>query len=141
MGNILNGAEHGETLRGVMNRIYNGIFSGELPLEAFFAPEYRQISDGKTLTYQQFASHVQHVRASVAQIAIEVDDAARDGDLIADRHTVRITHADGRKAVLEVYAFARLKDDRVVELNEVSRVVLGDRSVQSLASDLPERPL
>jgi hypothetical protein len=70
----------------------------------------------------------------VAKGAIEVLEALRDGDRIADRRRVTVTKRDGTTSQLEVYLFGELaRDGRLRRVDEVSRGSAGDEADSALA--------
>jgi hypothetical protein len=115
-------------------------FGGEdsHPLEAtidrYFAPDYQQRTDGELVDRDGFAAHIKVLRGLVAHGEVEVLEALRDGDRIADRHRISVTKRDGTVSQLEIYLFGELAaDGRLRRVDEVSRVVAGAEGDASLA--------
>jgi hypothetical protein len=110
----------------------------EHPLQAtvdrYFTADYQQRTDGELADRDGFAAHIQAVRGLAAAGRIEVLEAVRDGSRIADRHRVTVTKRDGTVSELEVYLFGELAaDGRLCRVEEISRVVRGDRGDATLA--------
>lgn len=111
---------------------------GSHPLQAtidrYFTPDYQQRTDGELVDRDGFAAHIKVLRELVAHGEVEVVDALRDGDRIADRHLVSVTKHDGTASQLEVYLFGELAPDgRLRRVDEISRVVTGGEADASLA--------
>ncbi len=95
-------------------------------VDRYFAPDYRQRVDGETLTRAEFVDHIRHLRQRVAGGRIEVIEALRQGDRIADRHLVFATKPDGSEVRAEVYLFGELAaDGRIRRVDEVTRMLAG----------------
>lgn len=112
------------------------VFTNPDLIPLLFTEDYEQTTDGKLIHRAEFETHVRHVKASVRSLQFTVLDAVRQGDRLADRHTVEIHYLDNRRAVIEVYLFAELRDGRFARVNEVTRVLSGDEAAQALASAL-----
>jgi hypothetical protein len=123
----------GEELKRRIARMLQAVFADPDRIPEFFTDDYAQVTDGEHSDRGRFDSHVRHVGGSVRSIAVTVLDAVRQGDAIADRHVVEVTHADGRQAVIEVYLFGTLRDGRLVRVNEVTRVLSGTEALGELA--------
>jgi predicted SnoaL-like aldol condensation-catalyzing enzyme len=106
----------------------------EETIDRYFTPDYRQRTDGETLTRDAFVDHIRHLRTRVVSGQIEVVEALREGNLIADRHRVRAVKPDGSKLEVEVYLFGELAaDDRLRRVDEASRVISGGAAEADLA--------
>lgn len=128
--------QQGAALRLQLASTLAQVFRDPGNIARIFTEDYVQTTDGKRLDRAEFEAHVRHVAASVRSIRFEVVDAAQQADTLADRHIVEIAFTDGREARLEVYLFARLRDGRIAETHEVTRVMAGDDRAQELASAL-----
>jgi len=123
----------GEDMKTLAGNLENVFMNPDL-ISSLFTEDYEQVTDGKHMDRTEFEAHVRHVKATVQSLRFTVLDAVRQGDRFADRHTVEITHLDGRKAVIEVYLFALLRDGRFARINERTQVLSGDQATQALAS-------
>jgi hypothetical protein len=78
--------------------------------------------------------HVRTLRSLVGEGRIEVLEALRVGERIADRHRVSLTKSDGSTSQIEVYLFGTLDPDgRLRRVDEVTRVVIGGAEDAALA--------
>lgn len=108
------------------------------PLEAtvdrYFAPDYRQRTDGEEVDRRGFVEHIRALRRCVREGRVEVLEAIQQGDRIADRHRVSITRWNGSICQVEVHLFGELAaDGRLRRVDEVSRVVVGGADDAELA--------
>jgi hypothetical protein len=111
---------------------------GTHPLEAtidrYFSPDYEQCTDGETTDRAGFVAHVRTLRSLVGEGRIEVLEALRVGERIADRHRVTLTKSDSSTSQIEVYLFGTLDPDgRLRRVDEVTRVVVGGVGDAALA--------
>ena len=128
----LNGVE----LKNLLQDMYREIFANPDAAPRFFSEDYVQMTDGHSISYSQFIEHIRHVISVTKRIEIEVVDVIRDGNRIADRHTVRLTRKDGTSSLLEVYLFATLRNGRFTSVIETTRLVEGNESSRALASEV-----
>jgi len=128
----LNGVE----LKNLLHSMYQEIFANPDAAPRFFSEDYVQTTDGRTLSYSEFIEHIRHVISVTERIEIEVVDVIRDGNRIADRHTVRWTRKDGTRSLLEVYLFGTLTNGRFTRVIEATRLIEGDESSRALASGM-----
>ena len=106
----------------------------EATIDRYFTPDYQQRTDGELVDRDGFAAHIKVLRGLVTHGEVEVFEALRDGDRIADRHRVSVTKRDGTVSQLEIYLFGELAaDGRLRRVDEVSRVVAGAEGDTSLA--------
>jgi hypothetical protein len=120
------------TSRELMETTLNAVTFGplanlETDLLAFVNPAYVQHTDGTTVGFDGFVDHMRHLRSVVASGLIEVNDVVRDGNAIADRHTVTVTTKDGSNSSFEVLLIGTLDErDRLLEVHETTRQLTGD---------------
>jgi len=100
-------------------------------LDRYFAPGYRQYTDGETVDRDGFAAHIKTLRALVADGHIEVLEAVRQDNRVADRHLVTVTRHDGTTQRIEIYLFGELAPDgRLLRVDEISHVIDGDAGAE-----------
>ena len=93
---------NGVGLKNLLQNMYQEIFANPVAAPRFFSEDYVQTSDGRSISYFEFIEHIHHVVSVRERIEIEVVDVIRDGNRIADRHTVKLIRKDGRRSLLEV---------------------------------------
>ncbi len=106
----------------------------QVTIDRYFAPDYKQRTDGELGDRKEFADHIEALRALVATGTIEVLETLRVGHRIAGRHRVTVTKRDGTTSQLEVYLLGELaKDGRLRRVDEISRVIAGGEADSVLA--------
>ena len=123
-------------LKNVLHDMYQEIFANPDAVPEFFSEDYVQTTDGHLISYSEFVEHIRHVVSVSERVEIEVVDVIRDGNRIADRHTVKLTRKDGTNALLEVYLFGTLHNGRFTRVIETTRLIQGDESSRALASEV-----
>jgi ketosteroid isomerase-like protein len=105
----------------------------EADIARHFSPDYVQVTDGNRLEYKDFVAHIKHLRGVIASGIVEVHEVVRDGDLVADRHTMRATKVDGGQVVGDCYAFTQYAaDGRILRVHELSHIIAGSEADQNL---------
>jgi len=128
----LNGVE----LKGLLRDMYREIFANPDSAPRFFSEDYAQTTDGHSISYAEFIEHIHHVISVTERIEIEVVDVIRDGNRIADRHTVKLIHKDGTNSLLEVYLFGTLHNGRFTRVIETTRLIEGNEASRALATEV-----
>src|ERR1700753_3846705 len=103
-------------------------------IDRYFAPDYRQYTDGEVVDRDGFAAHIAALRALTAAGRVEVLEIVRQGNRIADRHQVTVTRRDGRTSRMEIYLVGELAaDGRLRRVHEISHLLDGDDHDTDLA--------
>lgn len=98
----------------------------EATIDRYFAPDYRQYTDGEVTDRDGFAAHIAALRALTVAGRIEVLEIVRQGNRIADRHEVTVTRRDGTTSRMEIYLFGELAaDGRLRRVDEISHPLDG----------------
>jgi hypothetical protein len=124
----------GAVLRSAVEKFYTDTFSDDAQIRRYFSEDYVQNVDGKTLRFEEFMMHVRFLRGATKSLRFEVIDAVYADGILADRHRVHIVKANGELMEAEVLAFLRIKDCRVVELNELTQVIKGEATDREMGS-------
>ena len=133
---------HGAELRQALDKIYREVFTSpeqdiERVARKYFSDSYVQITDGVSICYPEFLEHIRHLKSIAKRIDVQVVDALRDGDKIADRHIVKIVRNDDDTSSIEVYLFGELASDgRLISVTETTRVIEGAESSKTLAKEI-----
>lgn len=128
------------TSRELMERTLNAVTFAPfehlaVDLLAFVSPAYVQHTDGTMVGFDGFVDHIRHVRSVIASGFIEVNEVVRNGNAIADRHTVTVTKKDGTNSSFEVLLIGTLDEqDRLLEVHETTRQLNGDPADAGLGS-------
>ncbi|EKT52935.1 nuclear transport factor 2 family protein [Providencia burhodogranariea] len=121
-------------LRVAMQNFYNNLLGDEGAVKNCFSPDYVQVADGKTLNFEEFLKHLQILKRDTKEMHFEVLDAAYTQSTLADRHIVRIKKNDDQPMKVEVLAFYKIYNGKIIGVNEVSRLIQGEISDRDIGS-------
>lgn len=107
----------------------------ETDVKRLFASTYTQQVDDKILDLAHFIRHIHHLRSVVDKVDIHVQQFLRDGDQIADRHTVHIRLRDGTEVESHVYLFGNVQEDgKMASVVETVYQVKGTEGTKDIGS-------
>ena len=111
-----------------LERVFRNMLDPALEASAmgeFFSSSYIQVANGERLDYQGFINHAQAVKRSLATAKVNFERIVVDGDQIADIHVLDATKKDGSALKMKVLAFYKLRDGKIVEVDELTHLVQG----------------
>jgi hypothetical protein len=117
---------------------FESIFVGdaentEADLQRLFTPTYTQDVDGKVLSFPEFVDHIRHLRTATTSIKVKVSQFLRDGNQLAERHTVLVEFSNKPRSEFEVFLFGVVDDDgRLSSVVETVRHAKGDAEDKDL---------
>lgn len=91
-----------------------------------FANTYTQKSDGYTLSYDRFLSHLQVLQSATSRLLVTVLGAAAYEETVLTHHHVKVwKKSESAPSEVEVYAHFVVGEDGIQSCEEVSRVICG----------------
>ncbi len=93
-------------------------------VEAYFSPDYQQVTDGKVSTLDEFKKHLSTLKGLTKQLEIPVfHDVLFDEDTQQGcfRYTVNVELASGDRGLIDVMALFMLLDGRIIRCDELTR--------------------
>lgn len=91
-----------------------------------FANTYTQKSDGYTLSYDRFLSHLQALQSMTSRLLVTVLGAAAYEETVLTHHHVKVwKKSESAPSEVEVYAHFVVGEDGIQSCEEVSRVICG----------------
>ncbi|PRS78736.1 MULTISPECIES: nuclear transport factor 2 family protein [unclassified Bacillus (in: firmicutes)] len=93
-------------------------------VEAYFSPDYQQVTDGKVSTLDEFKKHLSTLKGLTKQLEIPVfHDVLFDEDTQQGcfRYTVNVELASGDRGLIDVMALFTLLDGRIIRCDELTR--------------------
>ncbi|RFN54361.1 hypothetical protein FIE12Z_1487 [Fusarium flagelliforme] len=125
-----------ETLeRGLESVLVGDPTTTRSDLEKFFTPNYTSIVDGKSVNFEEFVQHMEHLRKITTAISVQSTHYLRDGNQLAERHIATVEFANKPTARFEVFLFARVNEDgRIENLVETLRQFEGLEEDKDLGS-------
>jgi hypothetical protein len=103
----------------------------------YFAPDYQQVSDGKTIDYGGFVAHIEALHSQQLSFKPFIfHEIIHEGNKIVTRHTSEITKPSGELLKAEVLAIFEVRDAKISRCWELSHIIGGNSQDQQLASML-----
>lgn len=102
--------------------------------DQYFSKDYIQVSDGKSLNYEQGYAHIQTLKRECRSIKVIIHDIVVQGSRVATRHTAYVTKKDGSQVEVNVMAICKVKDGKLIRCDELTRVVKGNKEDADLGS-------
>ena len=98
----------------------------------FFADDYRQTVDGKSLDYQQFVSHMALLKQITRRMTLRVQALAAQGNSVLSHHRVEVEKCDGARSEIQVMAHFTLCDGKIIACDELTRQLSGEHADRDL---------
>lgn len=105
--------------------------SGELA--GYFSNDFIQISDGHSLGYKEFLVHVGELRKTMKSINFDLVQVVAENDIVATHHIATGIKQNGKTVKTEFFAFFTIKDNKIVNCQEVSRMLQGESEDKDLS--------
>jgi hypothetical protein len=102
-------------------------------LAKYFSPNFIQVSDGHSLGYKDFLVHVGELRNVMKSINFKIEQIASENGLVATHHIATGIKQNGKTVKTEFFAFFTLKDNKIVNCQEVSRMLQGENEDKDLS--------
>ncbi|MBR0622297.1 nuclear transport factor 2 family protein [Bacillus sp. RP12] len=93
-------------------------------VEAYFSPDYQQVTDGKVSTLDEFKKHLSTLKGLTKQLEIPAfHDVLFDEDTQQGcfRYTVHVELASGDRGLIDVMALFTLLDGRFIRCDELTK--------------------
>lgn len=102
--------------------------------EKYFAKDYIQHVDGKTINYAQFVAHMTALKSSVQNIRVDFKRIIAENNNIISIHHVHATKQDGNQIEAKVIAHFQLRDDKIILCDELTHLLKGEHADKDLGS-------
>lgn len=103
-------------------------------VRSFFAKNYTQWVDGKSLDYDGFFQHVAALKEVIASAYVEFIEFMVEGDTAADIHDVFVTKKNGEMLHVRVIAFFTFENNQITSVREMTYLLKGNESDHDLGS-------
>lgn len=97
----------------------------EQKIAQYFAADYRQIVDGKSLSYDDFINHMSALKAQTQKMHLTVKAAVGEGDTVFTQHYVKVEKNETEWSEFEVFARFTLLAGKIHRCEEVTRMIHG----------------
>ncbi|MFT0211062.1 hypothetical protein VQ643_00395 [Pseudomonas sp. F1_0610] len=98
----------------------------------YFSTSYIQHVDGKTLNYEQFVAHIEHLKQAVIRCSIDFELLEQHGNTIHSIHIVRVVKNDSSKVRIKVQGQFTFEHNKLILTNETTELLEGDEENASL---------
>ncbi|KAJ4128911.1 hypothetical protein NW768_007434 [Fusarium equiseti] len=125
-----------ETLeRGLESVLVGDPTTTRSDLEKFFTPNYTSLVDGKSVNFEEFVQHMEHLRKITTAISVKSTHYLCDGNQLAERHIATVEFENKPTAKFEVFLIATVNEDgRIEHLVETLRQFEGLEEDKDLGS-------
>ncbi|NIF33741.1 nuclear transport factor 2 family protein [Enterobacter sp. Cy-643] len=97
----------------------------EQKIAQYFAADYRQIVDGKSLSYDDFINHMRALKVQTQKMHLIVKAAVGEGDTVFTQHYVKVEKSETEWSEFEVFARFTLLAGKIHRCEEVTRMIHG----------------
>lgn len=102
----------------------------------YFSVDYRQTVNGNVLLYKDFIKHIAFLHQELTAIQITIIAMAEEGDTVFSHHQVQTTKHDGTKTHTQVMAQFTIREGKIIQCNELTRLIVGGDDDHDLGSRL-----
>jgi predicted SnoaL-like aldol condensation-catalyzing enzyme len=121
-------------IQDVFTNILENQESDKTLISKYFADNYVQHVDGKTIKFDDFVKHIQTLKETIKDISITVNTIVEEDDIVFTNHEVKTISRKGRENQIKVIAEFRLKDGKIYRCDELTHMVEGHVEDQDLGS-------
>lgn len=90
--------------------------------------------DGNVFNYEQWVTHQKHIKAITKSMTPKFDLMVAEGDNVATIYHINIIKNDGSRLVVKDMAFFKIKNNKVVYCEELTRLIKGEQKDQNIGS-------
>ncbi|MDX2163919.1 MAG: hypothetical protein SFW07_00705 [Gammaproteobacteria bacterium] len=100
----------------------------------YVSKSFKNPIDGNVFNYQQWVAHQKHIKSLVKSMKPTFDEMVAEGNNIAAIYHIDIVKNDGSKLVVKDMAFFKLKNNKVVYCEELTRLIKGKVKDKNIGS-------
>ena len=120
-------------LTGVFHTLFDPTARAE-DVGAFFAENYQQIADGKTLDRAAFLDHVRVLKGIVEHGSVALVKVVASGSTVATMHITSARKSTGEDVKFLVHAFFEIENGLIQSTNELTHILHGSDEDRDLGS-------
>ena len=90
--------------------------------------------DGNVFNYQQWVTHQKHIKSMVKSMTPKFNLMVAEGNNVAAIYNIDIVKNDGSKLTVKDMAFFKIKNNKVVYCEELTRLVKGSETDKNIGS-------
>ncbi|SKA37247.1 hypothetical protein SAMN04488128_104244 [Chitinophaga eiseniae] len=106
----------------------------ETLIHQYFSEDYVQIVDDQTLNFDTFKKHIRNLKEKVRETEVQFAGIASNETSVFTRHYVKSMLKNGEWVKHKVLAEFQIKDGKVVQCDELTMLMEGNKSESNLGS-------
>lgn len=120
-------------LREVFTNVIEDLAATEQTIAKYFAEDYIQHVDGKTLHYQDFVAHMRTQKSLMKSIKVTFEHMLVEGEKINTVHRVHGVKKNGQEIEAKVIALLQIRDRKIILCDELTHLIKGEKSDKDLS--------
>lgn len=113
-------------LREAFTRVMEDLEPVDSAYGSYFARDYVQHADGRTLDFDRFVAHLKARKQDLRSLTVRFEQMIVEDDRIATIHVARAIHKDGHPVEARVHAVFQVRGGRIVQCEELTRQLQGE---------------
>lgn len=103
-------------------------------IKKYFSEKYTQHVDGKTLNFEDFVTHIEHLHQKVDCIEINFLKLICEGSKACSVHIAKGKKKDGSPIQAKVIAFFEVEKGKIVLCDELTHILVGNDEDKEIGS-------
>src|SRR5579862_5242938 len=124
--------------KSLIKRAFEDVFASddfdEAVIARYFHPSYVQTTDGRTLDFSGFISHIRELKRSLKSVKITFERMVAEGPNVVSIHRADAEKIAGGMISVRVFAFFVVEDGKIVLCDELTRLEHGSPEDGTLPS-------
>ena len=100
----------------------------------YVSKDFSNPIDGNTFNYEQWVTHQKHIKAMTKSMTPKFDLMVAEGDNVAAIYHINIIKNNGSRLVVKDMAFFKIKNNKVVYCEELTRLIKGSEDDKNIGS-------
>lgn len=134
-----------ECNKTLVQRAFEDVFSSgdfdEAVIARYFSPRYVQTTDGRTVDFSGFVSHIRELKRTLRSVKITFEQMIAEGSNVVSIHRAEAEKIAGGRISVRVFALFVIEDGKIVLCDELTRLERGRPEDRDLASRSPEKAI
>ncbi|MFC6101324.1 hypothetical protein [Olivibacter domesticus] len=105
-------------------------------IDKYFSEDYVQMVDDQTLDFDTFKKHIRKLKDKLQQVDVQFSNIASNETSVFTKHYVNSILKNGESVKHKVFAEFQIKNGKVIQCDELTLLIEGDKSESNLGSTL-----
>lgn len=105
-------------------------------IDKYFSEDYIQMVDDQTLDFDTFKKHIRKLKDKLQQVDVQFSNIASNETSVFTKHYVNSILKNGETVKHKVFAEFQIKNGKVIQCDELTLLIEGDKSESNLGSTL-----